>query len=258
MDNIFETRGKQSDGTWVHGMYLGPVPYPAILRKSESWYKLEDVVEVDESTLSTNTGFKDDDDNPIFTGDFLSIKLKSDDKLRIFGLVRWSRYGYYFIDTSFGLYDGMEPRDMIGRTLSLVAYQGHTLHVVGNKWDNKDMIPEAFRVDDEDKTKLCYKFVHKPIRVPFPKAESAGASANIKQCQGNNKTYVPVGSGIPFFFKHEKVPYEGMVYAVASNEGCYKCRLRDEDCTALPCSVIAREDNTGIIFVEKNVCPKLG
>lgn len=249
--NSFETRGKQADGTWVHGVYLGPVPYPAILCKSDSWYRLEDVVEVDESTLSVNTGFNDDDDNPIFTGDFLSIKLKSEDKLRIFGLVRWSQYGYYFIDNSFGLYDGMETRDMIGRTLSLVAYQGHTLHVVGNKWDNKDMIPEAFRVDDEDKTKLGYKFVHKPIRAPFPEAESAAVSANIKQCQGNHDTYVPVGSGIPFFFKHNKTPYNGMVYAMASYDGCQKCRLRDEDCTALICGAQRREDNTAIIFVEK-------
>lgn len=249
--NSFEAKGKQADGTWVHGVYLGPVPYPAILCKSDSWYRLEDVVEVDESTLSVNTGFNDDDGNPIFTGDFLSIKLKSEDKLRIFGLVRWSQYGYYFIDNSFGLYDGMETRDMIGRTLSLVAYQGHTLHVVGNKWDNKDMIPEAFRVDDEGKTKLGYKFVHKPIRAPFPEAESAAVSANIKQCQGNNDTYVPVGSGIPFFFKHNKTPYNGMVYAMASYDGCQKCRLRDEDCTSLICGANTREDNTAIIFVEK-------
>lgn len=249
--NSFETRGKQADGTWVHGVYLGPVPYPAILCKSDSWYRLEDVVEVDESTLSVNTGFNDDDGNPIFTGDFLSIKLKSEDKLRIFGLVRWSQYGYYFIDNSFGLYDGMETRDMIGRTLSLVAYEGHTLHVVGNKWDNKDMIPEAFRVDDEGETKLDYKFVHKPIRMSNPKAENAAVSADIKQCQWNNDTYVPVGSGIPFFFKREKVPYEGMVYAVDSYEGCGKCRLREENCTRMLCTAAAREDNTAIIFVEK-------
>lgn len=248
--NRFEVRGKQADGTWVHGMYLGPVPYPAILCMADSWYRSGDVVEVDESTLSANTGFKDDDDNPIFTGDFLSIRLKSEDKLRIFGLVRWSRYGYYFIDNSFGLYDGMDTRDMIGRTLSLVAYEGHTLHVVGNKWDNRDMIPEASRVDDEGETKLDDKFVHKPIRMSNPKAENAAVSADIKQYQGG-LTYVPVGSGVPFFFKREKVPYEGMVYAVDSYEGCGKCRLREENCTRMLCTAAAREDNTAIIFVEK-------
>jgi len=245
MDNIFETRGKQSDGTWVSGIYMGAHPYPAILRRSDNGSRFGTLIEVDRDTVGVNTGFKDDDDNPIFTGDFLSIKLKSDDKLRIFGLVRWSRYGYYFIDDSFGLYDGLETRQTIGQTLAIASHKMYTFHVVGNMWDNKDMIPEAFRKEDEDEYRLAYKFAHIPKSISTIEAEE-----NVEVLD-NGRIFVPLGASVPFVFKNANPHYRGMIYSERRTDGCSGCRLIQEDCSALVCSQKSRKDNIGIIFVEK-------
>lgn len=237
-----ETRGKKSDGNWVHGIYLWYLETPQILYKNVDAAKIGTLVEVAKDTISMNTGYIDAEGRPIFEGDILGLKLNGEDKLRVFGIVRWNEGGYFYIDDSFLLFNNTTSHRPIGEMLDYVKKDKHTFHVMGNRWDHSDLIPEVYRKTPKEEPK-------EEPKKEEPKEETLSEARRLAygvETDDYGNVYVPVGGVIPY---PSSGPVEFHLECVEDNSfSCHDCALKERNCSGMLCNVQDRKDHKNVSF----------
>lgn len=246
-----ETRGKKSDGNWVHGIYLWYLETPQILYKNVDSAKIGTLVEVTKDTISMNTGYIDAERRPIFEGDILGLKLNGEDKLRVFGIVRWNEGGYFYIDDSFLLFNNTTSHRPIGEMLDYVKKDNHTFHVMGNRWDHPDLIPEVYRKtpkeEPKEEPKVDTASTLSELADGQPKEPKEKTLSDDVETDEYGNVYVPVGGVIPYPFRSG--PVEFHLECVEDNSiACSDCALKERNCSSLLCNVNDRKDHKNVSF----------
>lgn len=218
-----ESRGMNSNNEWIYGIHIYFFKHPTLFCDIGSHYEN---IEVNPNTLSHNTGFTDGNGEFIYEGDILGLVLRNEEKRRVFGLVRWNDGGYFYIDEAFGLFDKGSFRPL-GEMLEHVKKDGHTFYVMGNKWENKGLIPEVYRKTPNEE----------------PKEETLSESVEVDD---DGSVYVPVGGVIPY---PSSGPVEFHLECVEDNSfSCHDCALKERNCSDLLCNVQDRKDHKNVSF----------
>lgn len=119
-------RGKRVDnGEWIYGYVFTLFDRP-VIKFGESDKELVGVIP---ETVGEFTGLTDKDGNKIFEGDILKFEHWAYDET-FTGIVE-----YQICELGFVLDDGKD--------IELIAYAGDCYEVIGNKWDNPELLGET-------------------------------------------------------------------------------------------------------------------